>query len=96
VLDGTIVLAERRRLAAWWLVPLLSAGGMAANLLCAIKRLLTPLRNTHLLLGLEGFWATILSYALFGLLAGAIAAGLHLAIRAVRRPRQGGAGALKP
>ena len=89
VLDGTVALAERRRLRWWWTIPLLGMGGMAANLLCAMKRLLTPLRNSHLLFGLDGLAATILSYAFFGLLAGLAASTLAALWKAARAGGRG-------
>ena len=51
--------------------------GLAANLICAAKRLLMPAHSYHVLFGLEGQWAAVASYAVFGLasgLAGAILA----------------------
>jgi len=88
VLDVAAGLAERRHLSARWLVPLLGASGLAANVLCAAKRLLTPLKNTHFVFGVEGAWATVLSYALFGLLAGVGGAALAVLARGARQRRE--------
>ena len=90
VLDVAVAFADHRQLAAYWLVPLMGLAGMAANLVCCFKRLLVPLRAPHLVLGLSGGWACLVSYAVFGLLAGLTAAALAILARRVQaaaRPR---------
>ena len=90
VLDAIVAFAERWRLGPWRLIPLLGLGGLAANLLCAVKRLLVPLRAHHLILGISGPFATVLSYAFFGLLAGLIGAGVAASVStAVSKRRTG-------
>jgi len=81
VLDGTIGLAERRRLGVLWAITLTGLAGAAANLVMLAERLLTPLFQWHAFLGLSGQGARLLSYAVFGLLAGLLGAGLAAVIR---------------
>jgi len=70
LLDGAAAWGERLRLPAWRLVPLLGLAGLAANLLCMVKRLFSPSYEPHVVLGLTGLGAVIVSYALFGLIGG--------------------------
>ena len=93
ILDALLAFANRRRLPMWLVVPLLGLGAAAANLLCAVNRLLVPVRREHLLLGLSGPSATLVSYAIFGLVAGLVGAAIStgvLALLAHRRERSGG------
>lgn len=75
VLDATVAWAERLRLRAWLLVPLLGLAGAAANLLCMVKRFASPIHDYRVLFGLTGLAAAMVSYALFGL-AGGLGGGL--------------------
>ena len=70
LLDAAAAWGERLRLPAWLLVPLLGLAGLAANLLCMVKRLFSPSYEPHVVLGLTGLAAVIMSYALFGLIGG--------------------------
>lgn len=79
VIDGAVAFAHTRSLSPVLVIPLLGFAGVAANLLCAIKRLLMPVHNHSLLLGMPGPLGTIVSYAMFGLLAGLLGAALGLA-----------------
>jgi hypothetical protein len=59
------------------MIPLLGAAGLLANLACFAKRAFPPSAlKPHLLWGLSGPWASLVSYALFGMLAGLIGAAL--------------------
>ena len=87
-LDALAALADRRRTSAWLTIPLLGLGGAAANLLCAVNRLILPVRRGHVFLGLTGPQATFLSYATFGLLAGLAAAAVATGIRELARRRR--------
>jgi hypothetical protein len=80
-LDAAIGLAERRQLAAPWVLALAGAAGLAANLVLLAERLLTPLLQSHAFLGVSGLGGRALSYALFGLLAGLTGAGIGQVIR---------------
>ena len=78
VLDAAAAFATRRHLSVALTVMLLGAAGMGANLLCAAKRLMTPVYGHSIILGLSGPAATITSYAIFGLLSGVVGAALGL------------------
>jgi hypothetical protein len=85
-LDGVIHVLECRKVSAWRQVPILGLAALFANLICLGKRLALPAGlGVHLLLDESGFWFRSGSYALFGLVAGLIAA---LTLRAVNRDRQ--------
>jgi ABC-type thiamin/hydroxymethylpyrimidine transport system permease subunit len=88
VLDALVAFAERRRLPALAAIPLVGLGGLVANLFCAANRLLVPVRKDHLLFGLSGWPATVLSYALFGLLGGLLGAALAAGMLALVRRRR--------
>ncbi len=84
VLDLAAGLAERRRLSARWAIPLLGAGGAAANLLCFLKRLAAPAGpGMHRALGASHVWTDLGLYAIFGLTAGLV--GAAVAYRLKRR-----------
>jgi hypothetical protein len=81
VLDIGIGLAERRHLAAHWMIVSAGLAGIAANLIFLAERLLTPLFQSHALPGLSGQGTRLLSYAVFGLASGLLGAGLAAIIR---------------
>ncbi|HUW58665.1 MAG TPA: hypothetical protein VMZ92_18660 [Planctomycetota bacterium] len=85
VLDGAAAFAEHRRLSRWLLVPLLGLGGTTAGAVCALKRLLTVTFNRHVMFGFGDVTTRLMSYALFGLIAGTVGAGLALCLLAGRR-----------
>jgi len=86
VLDAAAGLAERRRLAAWLVIPLLGAAGAGGAMLCAVKRLLAPLLKTHLLLGaIPDPAASVIIYAFFGLVAGLLGAAIATGVLRLRR-----------
>lgn len=85
VLNGVVAFAEHRRLSRWLLVPLLGLGGATAGLLCALKRLLSVTFNRHVMFGFGDVTTRLVSYALFGLVAGTVGAGLALCLLAARR-----------
>lgn len=89
VLDGAAAVAERLRLSPRGLVALLGAAGAAANLLCALKRLLVPQGGLHVLWGLTGVAAQLVSYAVFGLLAGLAGAAIAAGVMAAMGKREG-------
>ncbi len=73
VLDAVIGFAERRALAAPWLIVLLGSAGALANTVCFVKRLASPMSlKPHALWWAAGEWGNLMSYALFGLFAGLI------------------------
>ena len=86
LIDVIMLWSSRLNLSPWMLIPLLGAGGLAANLICAIKRILVPQLSYHHFLGLTGISAQLISYAIFGLLAGLI--GATLAVSAARLTRK--------
>lgn len=86
LIDVVILWSSRVNLSPWLLIPILGAGGLAANLICAIKRMLVPQINYPHFLGLTGITAQLISYATFGLLAGLI--GATLAVSAIRITRK--------
>ena len=73
--DGVIGYAENHKLSRLSLIPLLGCSAMLGNLIMFSKRLLNPVGHSHAFLGIyHGFWFDVFTYALFGLLAGTIAA----------------------
>ena len=89
VLDTAVLFAERRKLGIFWLIPVLGVAGTAANGLCLVKRMLAPRPHMHWLLGLSDPWASVVSYAAFGLLSGLTAAILVGIVRAAVARRRG-------
>ena len=83
--DAFIAFADRHRLAAWLFIPLVGLSGMSASIICAIKRLLVPVVHSHVVFGLGAPFGRIVSYLLFGLLAGLIAATVSHAVKTFRR-----------
>jgi len=82
VVDATLRFVENRRLPGYAAIPLIGLGGMIANLACLSKRLFDPTAGkSHFIWGLPDPWADVLSYALFGLLAGLLAATLAILCR---------------
>lgn len=82
LLDFTVGFAERHRLAALWTIPLVCGAGLLANLVCFVKHFVPPASlKPHLFLGLSGPWGSLVSYAVFGLLAGLIGATVGCAAR---------------
>ena len=88
VMDALVAFSEKHRLSPLLIIPLLTGGGMIANLLCAIKRLLAPVHNHSMLLGFSGPLATIVSYAIFGLIAGLIGSIIGLSAARLVGKRQ--------
>lgn len=86
VLDAAVAFARRRRLAWLWTIPLTALAGLVANALCFVHRLGSPWREHLTLWGISGLWATGLSYAIFGLLAGLIGAAVAGFILWRRKP----------
>jgi len=80
VLDVAVHVVERRRLGAAWAIPLMGLAGLAANLVMLGKRLLVPTFHIHHFLWTSGLAARSLSYAVFGLAAGLVGAGIGWAI----------------
>jgi hypothetical protein len=75
VFDAVIGFAERHQLSRVSLIPLIGFTALLGNLIMFSKRLLNPPGASHAFLGIYyGFWFYLFSYALFGLLAGTIAA----------------------
>lgn len=85
VLDVAVHFIERRCLAAMWAIPLMGLAGLAANLVMLGKRLLVPSLRLHHFLWTSGLAARCLSYAVFGLAAGLLGAGLGWVILRRRR-----------
>jgi hypothetical protein len=78
ILDWAVAWVERLRLSPARMIPLIASAAMAANLVCAVKRLAAPAVGRHVLLGIADPFASIISYALMGLLCGLLAGLLHL------------------
>jgi len=77
VLDAAAALAERRRLPAWLIIPLLGAAGAGGAMLCAVKRLMVPMPRPHLLFSvIPDPAASVIIYAFFGLIAGLLGAAI--------------------
>ncbi len=73
--DVVIGYAESHKLSRVSVIPLLGCTAMLGNLIMFFKRLLNPAGSSHAFLGIYyGFWFDLFTYALFGLLAGTIAA----------------------
>lgn len=85
IVDGAVAFAQKRHLPSILMVPLVGAAGATAGLACAVKRMLAPVVHTHVIFGLTGPPARLLSYAFFGLLAGLIGAGVAVIVRKARR-----------
>jgi hypothetical protein len=84
-LDAAVSVARGWRLRWWAALPLAGLGGLIANLLCFVHRLLGPLHPKHSVLNIPGAKGFLLSYALFGLLSGLIGAALAGIILAARK-----------
>jgi len=90
MLDAAVGLAERRRLRAAWRIPLVGFAALVANLVMLGKRLASPLFASHQVLWSTGLEARLISYAVFGLASGLLAATLaHFVLRG-RALRAGG------
>jgi len=76
VLDVAVHFIERCRLGAVWAISLMGLAGLAANLVMLGKRLLVPSFQVHHFLWTSGHAARCLSYAVFGLAAGLVGAGV--------------------
>jgi len=85
LIDTLSAFIERKSVPAWLVVPLMGLGGLGANLLCSIKRLLAPPRAIRVVFGLPFPIGNMVSYAVFGLLAGV--AGAVVAVVAMKRLR---------
>lgn len=85
VIDAVVAFLEKHHLPQVPRVALIGAAAMAANLLCFVKRLANPVGAFPHHVG-AGWWFRPLSYAVFGLLAGLIAASAAAMVR--RRQRQ--------
>ena len=88
LLDVAVRACRRWSLPVWLSVPLLTAAGAAANVICAAKRLGIGSGRMRAVWGLTGPWAQIVSYALFGAVAAIIAVSAAAGLREVVRPRQ--------
>jgi len=85
LLDVAAAFAEKHALTPVLLVSLMGLAGLAANLICLAKRFFSPVAQArHALWGIPGM-GHALSYALFGLIAGLIGAGIACAL--LRRSR---------
>ena len=83
-LDMAAMAAERRPAAKWRVLPLLSSGGAAANLVCFAKRLFEPAGPFSSTSNVQDLlWAAV-SYASFGVLAGTLGAAMAYAILTFR------------
>lgn len=85
VIDLAAAFIANHHLKIWLAVPIMGLAGVGGNLVCAIKRLLAAQYHSHLLLGLSGPAASIVSYAIFGLLAGVTGAILAALARGAWR-----------
>ncbi len=70
LIDTLAGFVERRPIPLWLIVPLMGLGGLGANLICSIKRLLMPPGAVRAVFGLPFPVGNMASYAVFGLLAG--------------------------
>lgn len=96
ILDVTASAALRRPIAKWRALLLLSSGAAAGNLVCFVKRLFEsvgPFFSTSNIQDLR--WA-VMSYVLFGFLAGATGAAVAYAVLGYRAPLPNRAGNRQP
>jgi len=76
LLDLGIDFVERHRFGAGWSILLVGLAGAGANVAMLGRRLLWPLFESHVLVGTGGIGGRLVSYAVFGLLAGLLGAAL--------------------
>jgi len=86
LIDTLAAFIERKAVPLWLVVPLMGLGGLGANLLCSIKRLLVPPGAIRAVFGVPFPLGNMVSYAVFGLLAGLIGATIAVAATKRRRP----------
>lgn len=94
VLDVIVKFVESRKIVGLLTVPVIGLGGMLANLVCLSKKLLAASpHHPHSVWGIPSPFLDVISYAVFGLLAGLIGAMLALAVvrgnRALRPTKRG-------
>ncbi len=70
VIDVAALWISQKQLHWSLAIVLVGLAGMGANFICSIKRMMTPARNIHMFMGLEGQLAATVSYLCFGLAAG--------------------------
>ena len=90
LIDTLAGFVERRPIPLWLIVPLMGLGGLGANLICSVKRLLMPPKAVRVVFDLPFPVGNIASYAIFGLLAGlggALVAVLAMKARKARSAR---------
>jgi hypothetical protein len=75
-LEATVAIARGWRLRWWAALPLAALGGLVANVLCFVHRLVGPWHARHSVLNIPGPGGFLLSFAMFGLMSGLIAAAL--------------------
>jgi len=86
LLDTVISIIEKRTIPTVSAVSLIGSAAMLANLICFVKRMLAPAGlNPHHFLGISFVGFDLLSYAVFGLVAGLLAASMSYLITAKKR-----------
>jgi hypothetical protein len=85
LLDLSVHAVERRNFSFWQRLLLLALAGVAANLLCFIKRLFDPIGATFSTGNLDDLLTAAGSYSIFGFLSGLIGAGVGQVLRTFRR-----------
>jgi hypothetical protein len=88
LLDVAAKAAERRPVAIWRTVLLLSAAGAAGNVICFVKRLFEPSGSFFSIDNLRDLGWSVSTYAIFGFAAGALGAALAYVIVGFRQRHQ--------
>lgn len=87
LIDTLAGYVDRKSVPLWLVIPLMGLGGVGANLICSIKRLMVPPGAIRVVFGLPFPMGNMVSYAVFGLLAGLV--GAMVAVAATKRLRSG-------
>jgi hypothetical protein len=85
LLDLSVHAVQRRNFPRWQCLLLLALAGLAANLLCFVKRLFDPAGAIFSTGNLDDLLTAAGSYSIFGFLAGLLGAGAGQALLMLRR-----------
>ena len=91
ILDWAVNSVEKKKASVARMILMLGLAGVAANLVCLLKRMILPTGlSPHLLFGVSGFWFKLFSYAFFGCASGVVASVVYWF--ATRKKWRGGHG----